>query len=162
MSRIVCNSGPLIALGILGRLDILKFLFDEVMVPEAVRNEIEQGGTKLSGLADFQKANWIKIVPPDQKHDQLLFSLLDAGEAAVISLALKEKAAIVLIDERKARKVARDIYGLQPIGTVRILVEAKKKNLLPEIASQFEKLRLEGYWIHDSITDLALREAGEK
>jgi predicted nucleic acid-binding protein len=41
-------------------------------------------------------------------------------------------------------------------------VEAKKKNLLPEIASQFEKLRLKGYWIHDSITDLALREAGEK
>jgi predicted nucleic acid-binding protein len=53
--------------------------------------------------------------------------LLDVGEAAVIGLALEEKATIVLIDERKARKVARDIYGLQPIGTTRILVEAKKK-----------------------------------
>jgi hypothetical protein len=54
--------------------------------------KLSREGQKLSGLADFQKANWIKIVPPDQKHDQLLLSLLDAGEAAVISLALKEKA----------------------------------------------------------------------
>jgi len=40
-------------------------------------------------------------------------------------------AVLVLIAERKARKVARDIYGLRPIGTARLLVEAKKKNLLP-------------------------------
>jgi hypothetical protein len=87
--------------------------------------------------------------------------LLDVGEAAVIGLALEEKATIVLIDERKARKVARDIYGLQPIGTTRILVEAKKKSLLPEITSSFQKLRREGYWIHDSIVEVALGEAGE-
>jgi len=43
VSRIVCNSGPLIALGILARLEILKSLFDEVLVPEAVQREIEQG-----------------------------------------------------------------------------------------------------------------------
>ena len=67
----------------------------------------------------------------------------------------------MLIDEHKARKVARDVYGLQPIGTARLLVEAKKKNLLPDIAAQFQKLRQEGYWIHDSIVETALREAGE-
>ena len=67
----------------------------------------------------------------------------------------------MLIDEHKARKVARGVYGLQPIGTARLLVEAKKKNLLPDIAAQFQKLRQEGYWIHDSIVETALREAGE-
>ena len=49
MSQIICNSGPLIALGILGRLDLLKTLFDVVLVPEAVQKEIEQGGIKLAG-----------------------------------------------------------------------------------------------------------------
>lgn len=93
--------------------------------------------------------------------EELLESLLDIGEAAVISHAREQKASLVLIDERKARKVARDIYGLQPIGTARILVEAKKKNLLPDIASQFQKLRQEGYWIHEGIVQAALREAGE-
>jgi uncharacterized protein len=93
--------------------------------------------------------------------NRLLESLLDIGEAAVLSLAREQKATLVLIDERKARKVARDIYGLQPIGTARILVEAKRKNLLPEIASQFQKLQQEGYWIHASIVEAALREVGE-
>ena len=161
MSRIICNSGPLIALGILARLDILKSLFDEVLVPEAVQKEIEQGGIKLSGLEDFRRADWIRILPLKEKRDELLESLLDIGEAAVISLAREQKASLVLIDERKARKVARDIYDLQPIGTARILVEAKKKNLLPDIASQFQKLRQEGYWIHEGIVQAALREAGE-
>ena len=73
--------------------------------------------------------------------------------------------SVVLKDDRqfqrKARKVARDIYGLQPIGTARILVEAKRKNLLPDIASQFQKIQQEDYWIHASIVETALREAGE-
>ena len=90
MSRIVCNSGPLIALGILGRLDILKSLFDEGLVPEAVQKEIAQGGIKLSGLEDFRRADWIRIVP-----------------------------------------------------------------------LKISKTRQEGYWIHDSIVETALREAGE-
>jgi predicted nucleic acid-binding protein len=149
----------LIALGLLGRLDILKSLFDEVLVLEAVQKEIEQGGNKLSGLEDFRRAAWIRIVPLKEQRDELLESLLDIGEAAVISLAREQKTTLVLIDERKARRVARDIYGLQPIETARILVEAKRKNLLPDIASQFHKLRQAGYWIHESIVEAALRES---
>jgi predicted nucleic acid-binding protein len=160
VSRIVCNSGPLIALGILDKLNILKSLFDEVLVPEAVQKEIAQGGLKLSGVENFQRADWIHILRP-KRNDALLTALLDAGEAAVIDLAREQDVRLVLIDERKARKVARDIYGLQPIGTVRVLVEAKRKNLLTEIASSLKALRQEGYWIHDDIVQIALREAGE-
>jgi hypothetical protein len=160
VSRIVCNSGPLIALGILDKLELLQSIFNEVLVPDVVQKEIAQGGVKLAGLENFQRAQWIRIVSPTQ-NDVLLSALLDAGEAAVIALVREQGISTVLIDERKARKVARDIYGLQPIGTARILVEAKRKSLLPEIASQFQKLRQEGYWIHDSIVETALREAGE-
>jgi predicted nucleic acid-binding protein len=160
VSRIVCNSGPLIALGILDKLELLQSIFNEVLVPDAVQKEIVQGGVKLAGLENFQRAQWIRIASPIQ-NDVLLSALLDAGEAAGIALAREQGISTVLIDERKARKVARDIYGLQPIGTARILVEAKRKSLLPEIASQFQKLRQEGYWIHASIVETALREAGE-
>jgi len=97
---------------------------------------------------------------PKQK-DELLSALLDAGEAAVIDLAREQGIRLVLIDERKARKVARDVYGLQPVGAARILFEAKKKNLLPEIAASLKKLRQEGYWIHEDIVQAALHEAGE-
>ena len=87
MSLIICNSGPLIALGMLGRLELLKALFDVVLVPEAVQKEIEQGGIKLAGLEDFRRADWIRVLPLQGKRDALLESLLDVGEAAVISLA---------------------------------------------------------------------------
>jgi len=160
VSRIVCNSGPLIALGMLCKLELLQTLFDEVLVPAAVQREIIQGGVRLAGLENFRQAQWIRVVQPKQT-DALLTALLDTGEAEVIALAREHSIPVVLVDERKARKVARDVFGLQPIGTARILVEAKKKGLLPEIAAPLETLRREGYWIHEDIVRTALREAGE-
>jgi predicted nucleic acid-binding protein len=65
------------------------------------------------------------------------------------------------MDERKAPRVARDVHGLQVIGTARILVEAKRAGLLSEIASSLVTLRQAGYWIHEAIVEAALREAGE-
>jgi predicted nucleic acid-binding protein len=67
----------------------------------------------------------------------------------------------VLIDERKARKVARDIPELQVIGSALTLVESRRRGLVVEVASLFQKLRQEGYWIHETIVQAALREAGE-
>jgi hypothetical protein len=81
VSRIVCNAGPLIALGILGKLELLQSLFNEVLLPDAVQREILQGGVKLAGLEGFQQAQWNRVIPPKQ-NDALLATLLDTGEAA--------------------------------------------------------------------------------
>jgi predicted nucleic acid-binding protein len=159
--RIVCNAGPLIALGLLGRIALLRGIFSEVFIPEAVLREIEQGGARLQGLEDFARSDWIRVMPLTKGRDALLESLLDVGEASVICLARELNVQTVLIDERKARKVARNIHGLQVIGTARILIEAKRAGLLSEIASSFDKLRQAGYWIHERIIQEALREAGE-
>ena len=74
-----------IALGVLGRLEVLKSLFDLVQVPEAVQKEVERGGIKLAGLEDFRRADWMRIVPLQKPSDALLESLRDVGEAAVIT-----------------------------------------------------------------------------
>ena len=81
---------------------------------------------------------------------------------AVVHLARETKADYVLIDERKGRKIARDIFGLKVIGTARILVEAKRKGLLNSVSAALRQLKEAGYWIHDDIVRLALKEAGEK
>jgi predicted nucleic acid-binding protein len=67
----------------------------------------------------------------------------------------------VLIDERKARKIARSVYGLNVIGTARLLVEAKKNGLIDSVGDMIDKLRDGGYWIGDSIVQRMLKEAGE-
>ena len=67
----------------------------------------------------------------------------------------------VLIDERKARKIARTIYGLHVIGSARVLVEAKKRGLLDNVGAALQTMRDGGYWIGDSIVDATLKQAGE-
>jgi predicted nucleic acid-binding protein len=71
-------------------------------------------------------------------------------------------ANVVIIDERKARKIARTIYGLHVIGSARVIVEAKRHGLLNNVGVALQSMRDGGYWIGDSIVEIALQQAGEK
>lgn len=157
---LVTNTGPLIALASIDRLDILRTLFTSVHVPQDVHDEIVRGGETRPGLDAYRQADWI-AVEPAVPLDPLLGNVLDQGEAAVIALARTLGAAEVLIDERKARRVARDIYGLRVLGSARLLVEAKRHGMLDNVAAALQAMREQGYWIHDAIVQYALREAGE-
>jgi predicted nucleic acid-binding protein len=99
---LVTNTGPLIALASIDRLDILRTLFTSVHIPQAVYDEIVEGGETRAGLEAYRQADWI-AVEPAVPLDPLLGSVLDQGEAAVIALARSLGADTVLIDERKAR-----------------------------------------------------------
>ena len=161
MPSIVCNTGPIIALAMIDRLDLLKLLFRAVLIPEAVHGEILQGGGASAGLSAYLQASWIKVKRLRKPADPLLDSILDAGEASVIQLARERNAKLVLIDEKKARKVARNVYGLRVIGTARVLVEARRQNHLESVSEAIRRIREGGYWIHDDIVRFALRESGE-
>ena len=123
---LVSNTGPLVALAVIDRLELLHLLFDEVIVPEAVHFEMLEGGTAQSGVAAYQQAQWISVKALTGQREPLLDSVLDIGEASVIQLAREKNIGRVLIDERKGRRIAREIYKLQAIGSARILVEAKR------------------------------------
>ena len=79
----------------------------------------------------------------------------------MIELARELSVNLVLVDERKARKIARTIYGLHVIGSARVLVEAKRHGLLDNVGAALQAMRNGGYWIGDSIVDAALKQAGE-
>ena len=159
--RVICNTGPLIALAIIDHLTILKELFEEILVPEAVHEEILRGGPFLAGVSRYQKANWITVQPLRKPLDPLLSSVLDTGEASVIQLAMETATPLVLIDELKARKLARTVFHLLVVGSVRLLVEAKRLGALPNVRDAIQGMRDGGYWIHDDIAQFALGEAGE-
>ena len=159
---LVSDTGPIIALAIIGRLDILQSIFESVIISEDVHKELLEGGPSGHGLVPYQEAKCLKVQPLFSPIDPLLGNVLDTGEASVIQLARETKADYVLIDERKARKIARDIFGLRVIGTVRILVEAKRKGALDCVRDALSRLKEAGYWIHDDIVRHALKEAGEE
>ena len=159
--KMICNTGPLIALSMIDRIDILRHLFKLIAVPEAVHKEILEGGITNAGLANYRKIKWIKVKILSSPADPLLETSLDSGEAAVIELAGELNANFVLLDERKARKIARTVYGLHVIGSARVLVEAKRRGLLRNVGVALKAMRDGGYWIGDSIVDVALKKAGE-
>lgn len=160
-SKIVSNTGPIIAFSIIDRLDILKSLFDVVSIPEAVHDEIMEGGKSQIGLAEYRNADWIKVEKVTNPIDPLLKTALDYGEAEVISLAREIGVELILVDERKARKIARTIYGLKVIGSARILVEAKKHKFVDKVGDVLQNMREGGYYISDSIVAEILKQAGE-
>ena len=160
--KAICNTGPIIALSIIDSLDILRHLFEFVAVPEAVHQEILEGGTTNAGLANYRKVKWIKVMRLSNPVDPLLRTSLDAGEAAVIGLARELNVNVVLVDERKTRRIARTIYELHVIGSARVLVEAKRRGLLDNVGAAIQAMRDGGYWIGDSIVEIALKQAGEK
>ncbi|NLD37448.1 MAG: DUF3368 domain-containing protein [Desulfatiglans sp.] len=161
LGKMVCNTGPLVALSLINRIDILRDLFDVIAVPEAVHREILAGGSENAGLSNYNRVQWIKVLPISTSIDPLLLKSLDEGEASVIALARELKADFTLIDERKARKIARTVYGLEVIGSARILVEAKNKGLIENVGSALQNMRDNGYWMGASIVEAALKMAGE-
>ena len=55
---------------------------------------------------------------------------LDAGERAAIELAIEIRANVLLIDERKARRIAESVFGFTVFGTLGILNAAHKARLI--------------------------------
>jgi len=159
--RIVSNTGPLIALAMINQLDILRILFSEVIIPGAVHYEILEGGAVSRGVASYQNASWIQVRELSNHLEPLLCTVLDMGEASVIQLCQECKADMVLIDERKGRKVARDIYKMRVIGTAGILVQAKQQGIITSVSDALDEMRNGGYRIHNNIIEIALKKAGE-
>jgi len=158
---IICNSGPLIALAVLQRLDLLRTLFGKVIVPEAIQREILAGGGTGGGLQALRNCAWLEVRALTSPPDPLLAATLDGGEASVIALARQTGVGTVLMDERKGRKIARTIFGLRVMGTARVIAEAKLAGHIPSARAALLQLKKAGYWLEDRIIEEACRMAGE-
>lgn len=157
---IVINTSPWIALSICAKTELLKQLYEEVYMPIGVKEEILIGGEEKVGVTELGKSSWLKVEEvTDIEKPKLLYEL-DRGEAEVIILAKEKKIKEVLIDEKVARMQAK-ILGLEVIGTLGLLLMAKKKGLLSEIKPLIETMLQRGIWIRSETVKGILEEAGE-
>jgi predicted nucleic acid-binding protein len=165
--KAISNAGPLIALGKLGQLGLLLKLFDEIIIPREVYNEVVVNGLALGATEAGSIEFLIRQGHIQVRTLALPFPLpqwaqsIDMGEVEVILLALEESADWVLIDNSHARKAARQ-QGLQLKGTIGLLLKAFEEGLLS--FREFELLIHDiearpNLWISDSICDQALARA---
>ena len=131
-----------------------------MLIPAEVKREILAGGTSRIGIKEFERATWFRVLEIQDPMKVKLLHELDRGEAEVIVLAQEQGIQTVCIDEKVARMHAR-VLGLTVIGTLGVLLRAKKQGLLSEIRPHLEKIRKAGIYIQQGIIEGILLEAGE-
>lgn len=143
---IIADSSCLIALDNINQLVILKGIFDEITITGEIANEFGKPIPK-----------WMKVQTPKSKENvRKLLKTLDPGEAEAIALAIENNNSILIIDEKKGRKIAFS-YDLKVIGTLRVIMLAKKRNLVEDIRPIIKSLREVGFRVSDKLEQEILR-----
>jgi len=159
---VVTNTSPLLNLAAIGEARLLPALFGRVTAPNMVREEIDSlrlrdqrfRSAEIADAASFSAVN-------DSSRVALLSLYLDAGEAEAIALALEVQADLILLDERKATRVAHQL-GLTTLGLLGVLVLAKRKGLIHEVRPLLDRLETDaGFWIAPDLRQKVLRASQE-
>ena len=160
--KVVSNTSPLLNLALIGELSLLQGLFDRIVVPHAVRSELEGRLFRAGISAPFPMPPWIEARPVANRPLVDSLSLeLDAGEAEAIALAVEMRADLILLDERLARRVGARL-GLRFVGVLGLLVEAKRRGLIPFVKPILDALLITaGFWVGNSLYKRVLAEVGE-
>ena len=156
---VISNTTPLIGLSGLNCLPLLRDLYTEVWIPREVEKEfLALDETVYQEV--LNSAPWIKVVDLTNPQSAEIYQGIDDGEAEVFALAVEHDARLVLLDENKGRKKAKEI-GLTVKGTVGVLLEAKEEGLIKVIKPLLMQLRDNGMHLSESLINNALRDAGE-
>jgi predicted nucleic acid-binding protein len=154
---LVTNTTPLIALtAATGGLDVLRFLYERVVVPLEVAEEIRVGGAKAFGVDVFSAAaHWLELQAQPVALQPFLRNSLDKGEAAVIQTAMNLQLPLVCIDETAGRRIAR-LCGLRLTGSIGILLKARNQGFAVDIPQALDRMRRQGIWLSDQVVQFAL------
>jgi hypothetical protein len=150
MKVIVSDTTSLIALEGLQSIDLLCAVFESILIPQAVLNELSAGSPDI--IKKINAAGCIEIIRLEPSEQLISLQLvLDPGEAEAITLAL-ERQLPILIDERKGRAIALQKH-LIVTGFAGLLLLAVRKNVLqPAIAqSMLDQAISDGFRISDKL-----------
>ncbi len=158
-SAVVCNTGPIIALTFAGMGHLFVQIFPKILTTEAVWAELTAKASPESEQirSVLRQFEIVATTPPDP----FLTTELDLGEALVIQAARDKGLSSVILDERRARRIAAQVYGLQVRGTCGLLLEAKRRKLLDEVLPMLSQMRQNGYFLGPNLVAECLKHAGE-
>ena len=155
---IVTNSTPLISLSKIGKISLLQNIFGKVFIPDAVYNEVSVQG---QGRVGWNLPSYIKT-----KHvtntmaSRFLRAQLDYGESEAIVLAKEMNADLLILDEKKARRIAK-LNGITVIGTIGVLQKAKDEGIIKSIRECMDEMIESGIWLDEKLYRFVLDQNNE-
>jgi predicted nucleic acid-binding protein len=146
---IVSNTSPINYLILIGQIDLLPKIFQQIIIPQAVHRELSDPLAPPAVEAWIANPpKWLLIQSVRQTSDQIL-DLLDPGERAAILLAQELNADLLLLDDMKARRTAKD-RGLAIAGILGILDRAATMKLI-DLPATIQRLQKTSFWVSDRL-----------
>jgi predicted nucleic acid-binding protein len=149
-AAIVSDTSCLILFYKIGEMDLLHKVYGQIIITGTVSHEFKRP------LPD-----WIAVQDPKTNLHQGLISFLDTGEATSIALALELSDALLIIDESKGRRVAKEL-GIQITGSLGIIIAAKEKGIIQSVKPTINKIKETNFRLSDDLLNRILRLANEK
>ncbi len=140
MKVIVSDTSCISNLLLLGKLDLLKETYHNILIPPAVFSEVLALENFGKDIQEFKAASWIEVIPPGAGAMQIVSRYhLDRGELEGIALACEIKADILIIDEAEGRAVATEL-GINTTGLIGVLIKAKKNGYITSLKEILDRL----------------------
>jgi predicted nucleic acid-binding protein len=158
---IVADASSIISFARADKLELLKQVVQNLIIPEGVYGEIVLKGRGKPGAFEVNAAPWIKVKKIDDRMKlTTLPDKLGQGEKEAILLA-QEMEAFLLMDDPQARKEAKD-RKIRLVSSADILQEAKDQNLIPNVRKSLDDLIGAGFRISDRLYRDILHRAKEE
>lgn len=155
---VVADSSALVALSICDCLPLLDALFGQVTVPQAVYDEVCIANKSESQTLNSYLAGKVINAQPAMTIEKSIG--LGKGELAAIILYKQLAADLLLVDDVRAKKVAY-LNNLEVMGSLGVLLLAKKQGLIISIQPLLDRLRNSDIFVSDQLLDQVLVMAGE-
>ncbi len=147
---IISDTSCLILLHRIGELELLHKVFDTIVITQTIADEWNQ-----------PIPYWVKIENPVSQTQQLILqTTLDKGEASAIALALEKRNCLLIIDERKGRKLAR-LLQIDITGTLGVLAEAKRLGLVNATRPLLDAMQQTDFRLSENLIAKFLKQVGE-
>ena len=139
-----------LALDNIGHIDILQQLFSKIIVTPEISKEFGK-----------QLPDWVQIINTKNRVKQHeLSKKVDSGEASAIALAIETSNSLLIIDEKKGRTLAKE-YEISILGTLKIILKAKQKQIIPQVRPLINLLLKQNFRIDKKVIDAILVESNE-
>ncbi len=159
---IISNATPLITFARINQLYILQQVTGSLTIPEGVFYEIAKYNDIKPGVIHLNQEKWIQVKSVQSRGQvDLLLPTLELGEAEVITLALEQRARLVLMDELTGRQIAQSL-GLTITGSIGILIKAKELGLIDELKPLINEMTNQGIYFSKTFIDNVLNLVGER
>jgi len=164
MKTLVSNTGPIIALAKIQKINLLNELeFQRILIPPRVQKELLGKIGKESDFIDWALDSFVQVEKPDKTNESIkkITRNLDDGEREVILLGASiNEEVLLLLDDKAGRTKARQL-DLPVVGTAGLLLLFKQRNLIEKVVPLMTALRKQGYWLSDTLVNQVQKLAGE-